>query len=221
MKNSGLSQLADAARELTSPLSTPYPVKQKHQPRRLLPNQAGIDWLESEENYWGDTRIATWASMAGTDDKLLVLYADRRRALLGAYARPMIQIIPNEASSSSRQSVHPCSCDDFTRSWDAVRCPDHHELRWDTERRTWSWPNGASPALEEVTIYASPTLAQRADNLNEALRRHPAACRCLSCLNRQRGRGPRPNNAEPFIAAYAISDTGEGQVFTYQIDSDD
>lgn len=133
-KHTGLSQLADTARELANPRNAPYPVKEKHQPRRLLPNWLGIAWLESDENEFHDsTRTETVRPMSSDLKDLTVhrAFGSWRQQ----YTRPMIQILHRDAFSTAPQKVHPCPvCDRWDRT---ARCTDHPERTYDTCIKDW------------------------------------------------------------------------------------
>lgn len=139
-KNSGLSHLADVARRDGLQILHSYPIRKKREPRRLNPNLAGIEWLESDaNNFDDDTEIEGSGPMEGTG-----LPADAKPEFLVDYAagrerksnpRPMFQIIPRDAFSGMAPSVQPCpGCYDFARAW---TCPDHAERHYDPDHKVW------------------------------------------------------------------------------------
>lgn len=56
------------------------------------------------------------------------------------YARPMFSVIWHQSFSGAAQSMNPCQCYRFDRSWD---CDEHPEVTWDTRRRCWVRPGTA------------------------------------------------------------------------------
>jgi hypothetical protein len=60
------------------------------------------------------------------------------------YARPIIQIMNDNGAALTTTTTtyrRPCPhCYDFSRTW---KCPDHHELPWNTETGTWAIPHQA------------------------------------------------------------------------------
>lgn len=142
-KNAGLSHLADVAEQARRDglqILHSYPIRKKHEPRRLNPNRAGIEWLESDANHFDrDTEIEAVVTMEGTgqpanaEPELIVhrAYGSEHKS----YPRPMFQIIPRDAFSGMGPSVQPCpGCYDFARTW---ACPDHGERHYDTDVKVW------------------------------------------------------------------------------------
>lgn len=135
-KHSGLSQLADTAREMmqpNKPSARHYPVKKRQEKRVLNPNWLGIAHLEAEA--LGDTEIISeYPYGEYIDDDLMLgpefvhlrasgFYQAKRD---GMYPRPMFQVFDLEISSSSQISyADPCpACDDWSRT---ARCEEHHD----------------------------------------------------------------------------------------------
>ena len=171
-ENSGLSHLADAARRDGEQILHSYPMKKKGEPRRLLPNRAGIEWLESDANDFDDDTDIEYAEPMRDAESVNILHSygrERKR-----YARPMFQIIPRDAFSGAQQNVTPCSCDRFDLSWDATRCETHAEVEWDT-----------------VEAPAAVPLGERLNEMYEQMIAiTQGRCQCASC---RAGRGDDPS----------------------------
>lgn len=138
--------LADTARNYTDPAAVTYPVKRRGERRRLVPNQAGIDWLENETG--PATDIERLGVLGRSEDRLDVqvsngYYAAQRR---GHYTRPMIQVISLGSDPSSDYGTRyrrQCeACYDFARTWN---CPDHHEKTWNARKVHWEDPSSIGP----------------------------------------------------------------------------
>lgn len=122
-----------------------YPVKKKHQPRRLDPNWDGIIWLEYRSEAHVEVR---WTYPMMSDEGFTVQRAQGWvRASEGRnFPRPMFQVFADGASGTLPLSRRPCeACDDFSRSW---ACEEHPEVSWDAKRRVWVRPG--TPAWYEL-----------------------------------------------------------------------
>lgn len=115
---SGLSQLADAARDLTQPREAAYPVKRKGERRRLNPNRDGIAWLEGEA-FHSNTEII--GVKAGEDGVTYITSAGAVAATL--HVRPMFQVFKDGGAYMFRHFSCP-DCDDWSRT---SRCDRHHD----------------------------------------------------------------------------------------------
>lgn len=118
-KNAGLSRLAG---EVFS-----YPVKKKHQPRRLDPNWGGIIWLEDQAET--NTEIAeeydAGEPMPGGGSEFKIQRAlgwyNAKRSM---YPSPMFQTFSGFKAHMITYT-DPCpACDDWSRT---SRCPEHHD----------------------------------------------------------------------------------------------
>lgn len=123
-KHSGLSRLADVAREATGEAAH-YPVKKKGERRRLDPNWTAIAWLEADT--LDDTEIVYTADLEiiGMPGLLTLMAAGKTRALVGrtSQCRRMIDVFSLDTSSTHPTSYKPCPyCDNFAVSWN---CPEH------------------------------------------------------------------------------------------------
>lgn len=108
-----------------------YPVRRRGERRELLPNRAGIEWLEGEA-FKSDTEIVYTETLGVLEDCLKITYASGRSQKL--HSRPMFDVLDGSAFSGFPPSVQPCaSCDDFARSWN---CEEHHERQGDYEQIT-------------------------------------------------------------------------------------
>lgn len=137
-KHAGLSRLAEAARLDGEQILHSYPVKRKGGRRRLLPNQAGIEWLESDaNNFDSDTEIDEWDHRQGKPDG--IRYYAAAAAINRTYSRPIFQILPRDAFHTAPQEVLGASacCYDFHRSW---KCEEHPEVPYDHGRQLWLNP---------------------------------------------------------------------------------
>lgn len=122
-KHSGLSHLADVAREMISPAFAHYPVKRKGERRRLNPNWEGIQWLEGEDFLDATETVETSVSWDGLQVHTAKGWYAARRS--GNCARPMFQVFGLESSSSATMAYTPCpDCDDWART---SQCRTHHD----------------------------------------------------------------------------------------------
>lgn len=160
-KHSGLSRLADEAREAYG-IELYYPVKRKGRPRRLDPNWAGIHWLEDgthdeldiSETYDAGEALPDSSASEFKIQRALGWYSAKQR---GHYPRPMFQAFQLEVSSSSMVPyLEPCpACDDWSRT---AQCEEHHDLdgvaglRKGADRRAERNERRNGP----VTVYSEP-----------------------------------------------------------------
>jgi hypothetical protein len=121
---SGLSLLADVAKELTDPKHAHYPVKRKGERRRLDPNWTGIAWLEADTLEATEILEGDWdAGLPGDGLKRQISrgwsWAKADRTSQG---RPIFQAIPLSASSTGPVWHAGCAgCYDFAYSWNCER----------------------------------------------------------------------------------------------------
>lgn len=155
-KHSGLSRLADVAREVTGGDAF-YPVKKRGERRRLNPNWVGIAWLEAES--LADTEITHTAGLAPDMPGLLTLMTagEARAVIRGMHPRRMIDVFDLDQSSTlGVRYSSPCpACQNFAVSW---KCDRHGELPWDEEKRRFVRhrnPQGLA-GLERVAIDLNP-----------------------------------------------------------------
>jgi hypothetical protein len=121
-----------------------YPVKRRGDRRRLIPNQPGIEWLESEENDFDDADIE-FSQQDPLNDELVFTFAYGRSTK--SYARPMFQALSVEAYSSFRNIAGTaCPCGDFSRSWN---CEEHGELPYDYDTGRWKISRVREPAVPQ------------------------------------------------------------------------
>lgn len=111
-----------------------YPIRQQGEQRHLNPNRDGIRWLEEQSCALTEMPcLDEWPPTPNTG----LIYYSTPGASEGEYVRPMFELIPSRAFSSSRQSVHPCqACDNYAYTWN---CKEHHEVPWDTAQRDWAY----------------------------------------------------------------------------------
>ena len=133
-KDGGLPRFADEARALglTADAAT-YPVKKRGQKRQLIPNQAGIEWLE--EQTAADCKIYHTSEPS---EGLCYTYAVGVRNK--NYPRPMFQVIHDSNGFCTFTPGRACPCGDFSRTWN---CPDHEERKWNADGHYWEAPTGA------------------------------------------------------------------------------
>lgn len=124
--NAGLSHLADVAREVMQPNSPGahhYPIRKKGEPRRLDPNQAGINWLEEHTAH--DTEIVFRRDEKDGHQTLIARgWSEARQR--GMHPRRMIDLFePGQSSTLPIAYSSPCpDCDDWART---AQCEVHHE----------------------------------------------------------------------------------------------
>lgn len=135
IKNSGLGQLAEAAKELSNPAGAHYPVRRRGERRELRPNWTGIAWLEAQTLKHTKV-IGTIPVYADDDNPVWYTHPAARltdRISEGApthCTRPMIELIDDYSVHEFRMSgpqygTNPCpDCDDWSRT---ARCTQHQE----------------------------------------------------------------------------------------------
>lgn len=134
IENSGLGQLAEAAKELSNPAGAHYPVRRRGERRELRPNWTAIAWLEAQSLEGTKLECPTPVCPDG-DEVAWYTHLARRVAPFSPSlhptncVRPMIELI-DDYSADGRMSGHqyatnPCPhCDDWSRT---ARCTQHHE----------------------------------------------------------------------------------------------
>ena len=134
IENSGLGQLAEAAKELSNPAGAHYPVRRRGERRELRPNWTAIAWLEAQSLEGTKLECPTGVYPDG-DEVAWYTHLARRVAPFSPLlhptncVRPMIELI-DDYSADGRMSGHqlsnsPCpGCDDWSRT---ARCTQHHE----------------------------------------------------------------------------------------------
>lgn len=161
-KNAGLSRLADTALEIEAErarqdgiqILTSYPVKKRGEPRRLVPNQAGIEWLESDANDFNtDTEIEEWRR--GAEGYYGLHYYSTVGAVNHTYSRPMFQILERDAFHTAPQTVQgdDTCCYDFHRTWN---CEAHPEVPYDRDRKLWLNPTQLAIDADMAALADSP-----------------------------------------------------------------
>lgn len=119
-----------------------------------------------------------------------------------SFARPMFQVLSDGHPLRDALSVAPCACYDFHRSWN---CPDHPELEWDWNSRTWKKPP-RQDVLPPITFSLSELV-----QANRQTAEPPATFRPLD-VHRLLGRSADVTvRLEGFFTEGSVEFLGEGE----------
>lgn len=140
-------------------------------------DRALVEEIEAWLDQAYQTEIFQTDTMGPLDDGLMVTFARGAESASGPvgvrrpgnHARPMFQLIPDQAySGTPTRPANPCpDCYDFSRSWN---CEYHPERSYDTKTHAWGRPGQepfsppAAPAidrmLEQFTLAVEEQAAQ-------------------------------------------------------------